>query len=164
VSPVRAAEVEWIGGFTDGEGRIVSTTTGAIPELELTWNSRTDVDPTRTSPEELLAAAHAACFAMQFTHGLVGAGGEPEDMRVSAAVSFEPGVGITTSALTVRANVRGLSDDKIREIAERAKLGCPVSRALAGVEISLELPDLAPASETARGGSREEPADASHTG
>ena len=144
MATVRKADVEWIGGFLDGEGKIVSTTTGALPELEVTWNSRVDADRTRTSPEELLAAAHASCFAMQFTHGLIGAGGEPEEMHVSAAVSFEVGVGITQSALSATVSVNGLSDEKIREIAERAKLGCPISRALAGVEITLELPDLPP--------------------
>jgi lipoyl-dependent peroxiredoxin len=142
MTTVRRAEVEWIGGFVDGEGKIVSTTTGALPELEVSWNARVDSDRTRTSPEELLAAAHAACFAMAFTHGLVGLGAEPEEMHVTAEVGFEPGRGITGSALTVRASVKGLSDEKIREAAERAKLTCPVSKALAGIDISLELPDL----------------------
>ena len=75
MATVRRAEVEWIGGLMDGEGKIVSTTTGALPELEVTWNGRVNEDQTMTSPEELLAAAHASCFAMQFTSGLVGAGG-----------------------------------------------------------------------------------------
>src|SRR5580658_2820944 len=117
---VRRADVEWVGGLLDGEGRIVSTTTGALPELGVTWNSRIDEDQQLTSPEELLAAAHAACFAMQFTHGLVGAGAEPEELRVSAEVSFEPSVGIRRSALTVEVSALGLSDEKIREVAERA--------------------------------------------
>lgn len=151
MATVRRAEVEWVGGFTDGEGKIVSTTTGALPVLEVSWNARVDGDRTRTSPEELLAAAHAACFAMQFTHGLVGAGGDPQEMQVSAEVRFEPGVGITDSALTARATVNGLTDEKIREIAERAKLGCPISRALAGVDITLDLPDLAPDPDEAAG-------------
>jgi osmotically inducible protein OsmC len=145
--------VEWIGGFTDGEGRIVSTTTGALPELGVSWRARVDEDQTLTSPEELLAAAHAACFAMQFTHGLIGAGAEPEEMHVTAAVRFEPGLGITDSVLTARVSVSGLSDEKIRETAERAKLGCPISRALAGIDISLELPDLQPAPEEGAGAS-----------
>ena len=90
---IRTAEVEWIGGFIDGEGKIVSTTTGALPELEVTWQSRVDEDQSLTSPEELLAAAHASCFAMQFTSGLVGSGWEPEIMHVSCAVTFETGIG-----------------------------------------------------------------------
>ena len=147
MATVRRAQVEWIGGLKDGEGKIVSTTTGALPELEVTWNGRVNEDQTITSPEELLAAAHASCYAMQFSSGLVGAGGRPEEMTVSAEVSFEIGVGITTSALTVRVTVDGLTDDQVREIAERAKANCPVSRALAGVDITLDLPDLAPPPE-----------------
>jgi len=151
MATVRTAEVQWIGGFNDGEGTIVKTTTGVLPELEVSWPARVDIESTKTSPEELLAAAHAACFAMQFTHGLVGAGADPQEMHVSAKVSFEPGVGITESALTARVTVNGLTDEKIVEVAERAKLGCPISRALAGIEITLELPDLAPPPEEAEG-------------
>ncbi len=81
---------------------------------------------------------------MQFASGLVGSGWEPEEMTVSCEVSFEIGFGIASSALTARVTVEGLTDDQIREIAERAKLNCPVSRALAGIDITLELPDLAP--------------------
>ncbi len=144
MATVRTAEVEWIGGFMDGEGKIVSTTTSALPELEVTWNSRVDVEDGMTSPEELLAAAHASCFAMQFTGGLVGAGWEPEEMHVTCSVSFEVGLGITGSHLEATVIVDGLTDDQIREIAERAKLMCPVSRALAGIDITLDLPELAP--------------------
>lgn len=147
MATVRRAEVEWIGGLTDGEGKIVSTTTGALPELEVSWAGRIDSDQTVTSPEELIAAAHASCFAMQFTSGLIGSGWEPEEMTISCEVSFEIGFGISQSALTARVTVDGLSDDKIREIAERAKLTCPVSRALAGIDITLDLPDLAPPPE-----------------
>jgi osmotically inducible protein OsmC len=149
MATVRSAEVEWIGGLMDGEGKIVKTTTGALPELEISWAGRTNEDQEITSPEELLAAAHASCFAMQFTSGLVGSGWEPEEMTISCEVSFEIGFGISQSALTARVTVDGLTDDKIREIAERAKLTCPVSRALAGVDITLDLPDLAPPPEEA---------------
>jgi osmotically inducible protein OsmC len=144
---VRTAEVHWIGDFNDGEGTVVSSGTGALNDLAVSWRSRVDDVEGQTSPEELLAAAHAACFAMQFTHGLVGAGAYPEEMTVTAKVHFEPGVGITDSALTARVTVSGLSDDKIIETAERAKLGCPVSRALAGVDVTLDLPDFAPEPE-----------------
>jgi osmotically inducible protein OsmC len=147
MATVRRAEVEWIGGLIDGEGKIVSTTTGALPELEVTWQSRVDDDQPLTSPEELLAAAHASCFAMQFTSGLVGAGWEPEEMHVACEVSFEIGVGITGSALTAGVTVDGLTDDQIYEIAQRAKIMCPVSRALAGIDITLDMPDLVLESE-----------------
>ena len=143
----RTAEVEWVGGYIDGEGRIASTTTGALPELAVTWQSRVDEEQELTSPEELLAAAHAADFAMQFTSGLVGAGWEPEVMQVSCTVTFEGGLGITESALTARVTVPGLTDEQIYEIAHRARIMGPVSRALAGVDVTLELPDLVLADE-----------------
>ena len=129
----------------DGEGTIVSTTSGAPPELGVSWNARIDEEQSLTSPEELLAAAHASCFATQFAHGLIGAGGEPQETTAAAQVSFEAGVGISTPALTARVTVEGLSDDQVRELAERTKLDCPVSRALAGIDITPDLPDLAPA-------------------
>jgi osmotically inducible protein OsmC len=137
--------VEWSGDFLHGEGRIVSTTTGALPELGVTWNSRIDEDQTLTSPEELIAAAHASCYAMAFTHDLVAAGGKPERLHVSASVSFDPALGITGSALEVAVEVAELSSEQIQEIAEGAKDGCPVSRALAGIAITLRLVDSAPA-------------------
>ena len=139
---VRRAEVEWIGGLMDGEGKILSTTSGALPELDVTWMARVDEDQPQTSPEELLAAAHASCFAMQFTSGLVGSGWEPEEMQVECAVSFEVGMGVTQSALTARVTVDGLTDQQIFEIAQRAKIMCPISRALTGIEITLDMPDL----------------------
>ena len=119
-----------------------TTTTGALPELEVTWQSRVDEDQTLTSPEELLAAAHASCFAMQFTSGLAGSGWDPEEMTVACEVTFEIGVGITESKLTATVTVDGLTDEQIYEIAQRAKIMCPISRALAGIDITLEMPDL----------------------
>src|SRR4051812_30533808 len=139
---VHKAEVEWFGGLMDGEGKIVSTTSGTVPELEVTWAARVDEDQQQATPEELLAAAHASCFAMQFTAGLVGSGWEPEEMQVECAVSFEVGLGITQSALTARVTVDGLTDEQIYEIAQRAKIMCPISRALTGVDVTLDLPDL----------------------
>src|SRR4051812_42975376 len=79
---------------------------------------------------------------MEFTSGLVGSGWEPEEMRVECAVSFEVGLGVTQSALTARVTVDGLADEQIYEIAQRAKIMCPISRALTGIEITLDLPDL----------------------
>jgi lipoyl-dependent peroxiredoxin len=143
----RKAEIEWIGGLIDGDGRLVSTTTGVLPEIEVTWQARVDEDNTKTSPEELLAAAHASCFAMQFTSGLVGSGWEPEIMNVSCEIDFEVGMGITESRLTAHVTVDGLTDEQIYEIAQRAKIMCPVSRALAGIDVTLELPDLVLESE-----------------
>jgi len=147
MSTARTAEVEWIGGFMDGEGKLTSTTSGALGELEVTWGSRVDQVKGGTSPEELLAAAHATDFAMQLTHGLIGAGADPEILNVSATVSFEPGRGITGIALSARMSASGLTDEKLREVAERAMLGCPLTRALAGIDVTLDLPDLAPPPE-----------------
>jgi osmotically inducible protein OsmC len=147
----RSAEVEWIGGFTDGEGKIISTTSGTIPQLDVSWQARVDEDEPMTSPEELLAAAHASCYAMQLTSGIVGAGGEPEELRIGCEVSFEVGLGITQSALTARITADGLTDDQLREIAERAKIMCPISMALAGIDVTLDLPDLVVADEDEAG-------------
>jgi osmotically inducible protein OsmC len=139
---VHRAEVEWIGGLMDGEGKVVSTTSGTLPELDVSWAARVDDDVPQATPEELLAAAHASCFAMQFTSGLVGSGWEPEEMQVECAVSFEVGMGVTQSALTARVTVDGLTDLQIYEIAQRAKIMCPISRALTGIEVTLDMPDL----------------------
>ncbi len=142
---MRTAEVEWTGGLEDGAGKIVSTSTGALPVLAVSWNARIGEGQVTTSPEELLAAAHASCFAMQFSALLARAGGEPKEIHVRSDVSFELGVGVAGSHLTVTASVDGLGDERIRELAEEAKRTCPVSRALAGIDISLDLPGLTPA-------------------
>jgi len=141
----RTVDVEWVGAFLDGEGRIVQSTSGQLPELSVSWPGRTDEESGLTSPEELLAAAHASCYSMALAAGLVGGGWEPMEMQVSCTVGFEPGVGITSSKLTARVTLDGeIPDDKLRETAERAKVSCPVSKALAGIEIALDLPDLPP--------------------
>ena len=136
----RNAEVVWHGSLMDGEGTIVSTSTGAIGEQPVSWPARAE-DPTggTTSPEELIAAAHAACFAMALSHGLAQSGTAPEELRTSATVTFQPGEGITAIALSVRGRVPGIDAAAFGEAAEAAKANCPVSKALAGVpEISLE--------------------------
>ena len=141
----RTVDVEWIGAFLDGEGKIVNSTSGKLPELDVSWPGRTDEESGQTSPEELLAAAHASCYSMALASGLVGGGWEPLEIQVSCTVGFEVGVGIVSSKLTARVTLDGeIPDDKLRETAERAKLNCPVSKALAGIEITLELPDLPP--------------------
>jgi lipoyl-dependent peroxiredoxin len=145
VATERTVEVEWIGAFLDGEGKIVSSTSGKLPELEVTWDGRTNEDSGLTSPEELLAAAHASCYSMQLAHDLVGGGWEPVEIKTSCSVALEVGVGIVSSKLTTRVEVDGeIPDDKLRETAERAKLQCPVSKALAGTEITLDIPQLPP--------------------
>ena len=136
----RRAEVTWNGSLMEGSGTITSTTTGAIGEQAVTWAARsTDATGGATSPEELIAAAHAACFSMALSHGLAQQGHAPEELRTSATVTFQPGEGITKIALTVAGRVPGVDDDAFRQAAEAAKEDCPVSKALAGVpEIGLD--------------------------
>jgi len=153
VATERTVEVEWIGAFLDGEGKIVSSTSGKLPELEVSWAGRTDEESGLTSPEELLAAAHASCFSMALAAGLVGGGWEPLEIKTSATVGLEVGIGIVSSKLTATVEIDGeIPDDKLREVAERAKLTCPVSKALAGIEITLELPQLPPPEDEAEEG------------
>ena len=136
----RRAEVRWQGSLLDGSGTIVSTTTGAIGEQPVSWAARsTDDTGGVTSPEELIAAAHAACFSMALASGLSKEGHEPDELQTSATVTFQPGEGITQIAITVEGSVPGLDEDGFRAAAQTAKENCPVSKALAGVpEISLE--------------------------
>jgi lipoyl-dependent peroxiredoxin len=127
------ANAVWEGDLAHGGGR-VSPASGAFDEQEVTWASRTSRSAGKTSPEELIAAAHAACYAMAFSHGLAEAGHAPERVEVSAEVTFDTDAGpkITTSELTVNARVPGIDEAQFREIAEGAKDGCPVSGALKG--------------------------------
>jgi osmotically inducible protein OsmC len=135
----RTAEVTWNGSLMEGSGTIDSTTSGAIGQQPISWPSRAEDANGKTSPEDLIAAAHAACFAMALSHGLAQAGNPPDELRTSSTVTFQPGEGITRIALTVDGRVRGLDEAGFREAAEGAKANCPVSKALAGVpEITLE--------------------------
>ena len=136
----RHAEVTWNGGLMDGSGRIDSSGSGAFGGLDVTWASRSEPDESgRTSPEELIAAAHATCFSMALSFGLANAGTPPDELRTSATVTFQPGEGITKIALAVEGRVPGLDEAAFQEAAEGAKANCPVSKALAGVpEITLE--------------------------
>jgi osmotically inducible protein OsmC len=135
----RTAQVTWSGSLLEGSGTIDSVGSGAFGPLDVTWASRTEEPGGRTSPEELIAAAHASCFSMALSHGLAQAGNPPERLETSATVTFVPGTGITKSALTVRGSVPGLDEDGFRAAAENAKENCPVSKALASVpEITLD--------------------------
>ena len=135
----RRASVTWSGDLMSGSGTIDEVGSGAFGPLEVSWSARTEDSGGKTSPEELIAAAHASCFSMALAHGLAQAGSAPERLSTSAAVTFVPGTGITAIALTVRGRVPGLDADGFREAAEAAKAGCPVSKALAAVpEITLD--------------------------
>jgi osmotically inducible protein OsmC len=136
----RRADVIWKGSLMEGAGTITKTTTGAIGQLPVSWAARTeDATEGETSPEELIAAAHAACFSMALSHALAQAGSPPDELATSATVTFQPGAGITKIALTVEGSVPGLDEAAFVEAAEGAKENCPVSKALASVpEITLD--------------------------
>jgi osmotically inducible protein OsmC len=135
----RTAEVTWHGDLMSGSGRIDSVTSGAFGGLDVDWVARSEDVQSKTSPEELIAAAHAACFSMALSHGLGQAGHPADELKTSATVTFQPGEGITKIALQVTGKVPGTSEDDFRQEAETAKVNCPVSKALAGVpEITLD--------------------------
>ncbi len=136
----RRADVIWNGSLMDGSGTIRSTTSGAFGELPVSWAARSeDATGGKTSPEELIAAAHASCFSMALSSGLAKAGTPPDELQTSATVTFQPGDGITKIVLTVVGKVPGIDADGFAQAAETAKANCPVSKALAGVpEITLD--------------------------
>jgi osmotically inducible protein OsmC len=129
----RYAEARWQGSLTEGSGRIERVGTGAFGPLPVSWRARAEEPGEETSPEELIAAAHAACFSMALSLELAERGSAPERLDTRADVTFEPGTGITSIHLTVRGRSPGLDEGAFREAAEAAKTGCPVSQALAGV-------------------------------
>ena len=140
----RRAAVTWEGDLLSGSGTIEEVGSAAFGPLDVTWAARSEeASGGKTSPEELIAAAHASCFSMALASGLAKAGNAPERLETSAAVTFVPGTGITKIALSVRGAVPGLDAEGFRAAAEDAKQNCPVSQALAGVpEITLDA-DLA---------------------
>jgi lipoyl-dependent peroxiredoxin len=134
----RKAEVTWNGDLMSGTGRIDSVTSGVIGGLDVSWPARAEEPGGKTSPEELIAAAHATCLSMALSHGLAQSGNPPEELKTSATVTFQPGEGITKIALDVTGRVPGIDDDAFQEAAQEAKENCPVSKALASVpDISL---------------------------
>jgi lipoyl-dependent peroxiredoxin len=141
VAQLRKANVKWIGDLASGKGELSAGTSGAFSTLPVTWASRTESADGRTSPEELLAAAHASCYAMALSSDLTKAGSPPQSLDVSAEVAADRVDGkftVISSRLTVRGRVPGLDQDRFQTIAEGAKDGCPISRALKGnVDLSV---------------------------
>ena len=145
---VRRASVNWDGDLSSGNGRLTADTSRAFTSLPVTWAARTEAPDGRTSPEELLAAAHASCYSMAFSSDLAKAGARPEHLDVTAEVTFDRVEGkwtVVSSKLTVKGRAGDVTETRFREIAEGAKDGCPISRALAGnvtlsVEATLESP------------------------
>ena len=139
---VRRADATWEGDLMTGRGVVSASTSKAFTSLPVTWASRTESADGRTSPEELVAAAHAACFCMALSNGLGKAGTPPGKLEVSATVTFEQiegGWKVASSALTVRGQVPGTDASGFQQAAEAAKDGCPISGALKGnVALSVE--------------------------
>lgn len=138
----RRADVTWEGDLLSGGGVVTAGTSRAFNALPVTWASRTESPQGKTSPKELLAAAHASCFAMALSFGLTGVGKPPKKLEVSATVTFdkvEAGWRVISSALTVRGVIPGIDAAGFRKAAEGAKDGCPISQALKGnVKLSVE--------------------------
>jgi osmotically inducible protein OsmC len=129
----RKADVTWQGDLMSGSGTVDSVTSGTFGGLEVSWAARTEEPKGKTSPEELIAAAHAACFSMAFSNILAQAGHAPEQLNTSATVTFQPGEGITKSVVDVVGRVPGMDASAFEQAAEQAMENCPVSKALAGV-------------------------------
>ena len=132
------AKAEWQGNLGTGSGT-TTPDSGAFPTVDVSWASRTERAAGKTSPEELLAAAHAACFCMGLSHELDGAGNPPDHLEATATVEFEPGEGVRSSQIVVTGRVPGIDQDAFAAAAAAAGEGCPISGALKGnVEIGVE--------------------------
>jgi osmotically inducible protein OsmC len=129
----RTATVTWRGDLMSGSGEIDEVSSGAVGGLDVSWPARAEEPGGKTSPEELIAAAHATCLSMALSHGLAQDGHAPDELDTSATVTFQPGEGITKIALAVEGRVPGMDAEQFRQAAEQAKENCPVSKALAGV-------------------------------
>jgi osmotically inducible protein OsmC len=127
----------WFGDLFSGSGT-TSLDSSDAAEFPVSWQARSVGEVGKTNPEELLGAAHSACYSMAFSNALAENGTPPESIQVTAAVTFVPGEGIKGSHLLVSAKVAGVSDEDFQRIAEDAKANCPVSQALAGIPITLE--------------------------
>lgn len=137
MSVTSEATTLWFGDLLSGSGT-TSLDSSDAAEFPVTWAARSQGETGRTNPEELLGAAHSACYSMAFSNALAQNGTPPESLQVTAAVTFEPGEGITGSHLLVSARIPGISEADFQRLADEAKAGCPVSKALAGIPITLE--------------------------
>ena len=137
MATTRNASAHWEGSLFEGSGQVTLDSSG-LGTYDVTWASRAEEPNGRTSPEELIAAAHSACFSMALSNGLAKAGTPPTALDTKAEVDFVPGTGITEIRLTVRGSVDGMSNDDFVAAAEDAKANCPVSKALGGTTITLD--------------------------
>ncbi|MFI6421131.1 OsmC family protein [Streptomyces sp. NPDC050842] len=136
MATVRHAHTVWQGDLLKGSG-VVTLDSSGLGSYDVSWPARKDEPNGKTSPEELIAAAHSSCFSMAFSGGLAKAGNPPTRLETKADVTFQPGEGITGIHLTVRGEVPGLDADQFQALAEDAKKNCPVSQALTGTTITL---------------------------
>ena len=138
----RQATATWNGDLFSGSGNVAGKS-GALDNLGVTWAARTESSDAKTSPEELVAAAHASCYAMAFSNTLAGAGHAPEKLEVTSVVTFDPqadgGPRVTTAELSVTGTVPGISADQFQELAKQGEQGCPISNLIrGGAEITLD--------------------------
>jgi lipoyl-dependent peroxiredoxin len=138
MAATRTASAHWEGSLIEGAGKVTLESSG-LGTYDVTWPARTEEKSGgRTSPEELIAAAHSTCYSMSLSHALAQAGTPPTSIDTSADVTFQPGTGITGVVLKVTGAVPGITAEQFQEAAEAAKVGCPVSQALKAVPITLE--------------------------
>jgi osmotically inducible protein OsmC len=142
MAQTRQAKAHWSGNLADGGGAVSSVTSGIFDEQPITWRARTEASEGKTSPEELLAAAHASCYSMAVSNELSKAGFEPERVDVTVDVTAdkrEAGWTVTGSHISLRARVPGVDQATFEEQAQKAKVGCPISRAISEtVEVTLD--------------------------
>ena len=138
MATTRTAAAHWQGSLMEGSGQVELESSG-IGTYPVSWPSRAEAANGKTSPEELIAAAHSTCFSMALSHGLAQGGNPPDSLETSATVSFVPGTGITKIALSVTGSVPGIDAETFATAAQEAVENCPVSKALAAVpEITLD--------------------------
>lgn len=136
MATTRHAHTVWEGDLLKGKG-VVTLDSSGLGSYDVSWPARTEAANGKTSPEELIAAAHSSCFSMALSHALAGAGNPPARLETKADVTFQPGEGITGIHLTVRGDVPGMDAQAFASAAEDAKKNCPVSQALTGTTITL---------------------------
>ncbi|MFF1817640.1 OsmC family protein [Kribbella sp. NPDC058245] len=138
MATTRTAKTHWEGSLIEGAGQVALESSG-VGTFDVSWASRANDANGKTSPEELIAAAHSACFSMALSHALAEGGNAPEALDTKADVTFQPGEGITGIVLSVNGKVPGLTADEFAEFAQSAKENCPVSKALAATKITLDV-------------------------
>ena len=137
MATTRISTTHWEGSLMEGAGQVALESSG-IGTYDVSWPARAEQANGKTSPEELIAAAHSACYSMALSHALAGAGTPPESVDTTAEVTFQPGTGITGIHLKVVGSVPGISAEDFAAAAEGAKQNCPVSQALAATPITLD--------------------------